>query len=79
MSGFFGFLFLLLILFGPLWLLFKLVFGVVKFAFKLTFWAVEGAIMLVAFLLGGGLLAALGLALVANLVAIPCFLFCRRI
>lgn len=76
---FFWLMFALFLVFGPVWLVFKLVFFAMKSAFKVAFWVVQGVIALLGFILGGGLIAFLGIFFLLNIFALPAiFLFSRR-
>lgn len=76
--GLFGLSLALLLVIGPVWLVFKLVFFAMKSIFRVVFWVVQGVIVLVGFLLGGGLLAFLGIFFLLNIFALPAILLCAK-
>ncbi len=78
MIGFLGLMFALLLVIGPVWLVFKLVFFAVKSAFRVAFWVVQGVIFLLCFLFSGGLIAFLGIFFLLNIVALPVILLCSK-
>ena len=73
-----GFLvgFLLLGLFCGI--IFKLVFGILGLAFRAVFGIVGFVLGLIGFVFGGGIIAALILALIGGIICIPISLFGRR-
>ncbi len=71
MLGFFGLALALLLVIGPIWLVFKLVFFAMKSVFHVAFWVVQGVIVLLGFLFGGGLIAFLGIFFLLNIIALP--------
>ena len=78
MIGFLGLMFALLLVIGPVWLVFKLVFFAVKSAFRVAFWVAQGVIFLLCFLFSGGLIAFLGIFFLLNIVALPVILLCSK-
>ena len=79
MLGLFGLSLALFLVIGPVWLVFKLVFFAMKSVFHVAFWVVQGVIFLIGSLLGGGLIAFLGIFFLLNVLALPAiFLFAKR-
>lgn len=78
MVGLFGLSLALLLVIGPVWLVFKLLFCAVKSAFQVAFWVVQGVIVLLGFLFGGGLIAFLGIFFLLNILALPVIFLCAK-
>ena len=78
--GILAFLFAFTLVFAPVWLVFKVAFVAVALSFKLTFWVLElAAMLIIGVFFSGSFLAVLGLMLMFNVIALPCWLlFCRR-
>lgn len=74
----FGLSLALLLVTGPVWLVFKLLFCAVKSVFQVAFWVVQGVIVLLGFLFGGGLIAFLGIFFLLNILALPVIFLCAR-
>ena len=76
--GLFGLALALLLVVGPVWLVFKLVFFAMTSVFRVAFWVVQGVIALIGFLFGGGLIVFLGIFFLLNIIALPVIFLCSR-